>query len=224
MRWLPMNPLLADFPAEILIWVVIGVVWAVVQVFAKINKDRIPPDSQDRSRPAQRSEPLTPSMEPVSPTDELRDFLRKISGERDREKDEGQASTQPRRREPSRPPPVPTAAHRPTTRQATADLRRREPTTPTRSPPLRSVPQRSPAMPLLQNRQRSGVPSSRITPPVPSKSGVPRRSLKSPTLRLPRTTGTSKKPGGFGNWRAAIVHREIIGPPRAMQPYSPNKF
>ncbi len=217
-----MTPFLAELPAELLIWVVIGVVWAVAQIFAKRNKERKPSDSRNAPRSPQRGTRPTPSMDPVSPNDELRDFLRKISGELHGEKPESKASEPPRQQEPHRPPPVPTAAQRPTPRDYAADRRRHEPR---RQIPVRPQPLREPAMQSFQSRERSGSGSrNRVTPMVASKPGVPRRNLEAPTLRVTRASGTSRKPTGFGNWRAAIIHREIIGPPRALHPYSANEF
>ncbi len=219
MTWLLTMPILADFPSELIIWIVIGAVWAIAQVFAKRNKDRSEAQSLEEPRAAQRTTatPRPPiTTDPVSPNDELRNFLRKLSGENVGEA-EVQTPPEPRPQAQLRSAPDRKAPQRSEQMHSVAESRRHSRPSP---PPLRSAPQPPPAMP---RQQRPATGYGRFTSPIMTAAGKKRKILKPPALF--KTPPTAKpKAAGLGNWRAAVLHREILGPPRAVRPYSPNEF
>ncbi len=221
MIWLEKIPILAEFPAELLIWIVIGIVWAIAQVFAKKNKER--QESQSFNEPRRTEQYASrPSVntDPVSPNDELRNFLRKISGETD-EPEQVQS-------EPPAPPPLPQtplrsaperrAPQRSQQMRSVAESRRHSRPTPQ---PLRSTPPTPP--PPRQRPQPSATGYQRVRPPVKTTAGKTRGKLK-PAFLQKRQSTAKPLASGFGNWQAAVLHREILGPPRALRPYSPNEF
>lgn len=211
-------PLIANIPAELLVWIVIGIVWVIAQVFAKRNKRSQETGSSERPRNVARSTPR-PSVntDPVSPNDELRHFLRKIAGETDEESANVETEPWPRRQASGSADSARTAA-RPAATRRTADEPRRHPSP--APPPLRSTPPPPPAR--KPQRQAPAVHQRRSTPPA-RIMGAQRTGFK-PTA-FPRQRAT---PGpvitGLGNWQTAVLHREILGPPRALRPYSPTEF
>ncbi len=180
---------IAEIPADALLWIVIGVVWAVAQVITKLARRSKDDRQPERTIPrAQRDLRPVSTHEPVSPNDELRRFLREISGGVN--DDEPQPNPMASRA-------APASAPRPmSTPTASSAIPRPQPATP---PPSRPPPPR---------------PKPRPAVAKPVSAIKPVRKPVSVNPRLP----------GLGDWRTAVVHREIIGPPRAVRPYSATDF
>ena len=220
MTWLRTMPILAELSAELISWIVIGAVWAIAQVLAKKNKDRNEAQPLEEPRAAQRTTatPRPPiTTDPVSPNDELRNFLRKISGENVGE-DEVKTAPEPRPQAQLRSAPDRKAPQRSEQMHSVAESRRHSRPSP---PPLQSAPQPPPAMP---RQQRPATGYGRLTSPIMTAAGKKRQTtLKPPALLKTRPTA-KRKAADLINWRAAVLHREILGPPSAVRPYSPNEL
>lgn len=175
----------AELPAETILWIVIGIAWAIAQLFTKsamkrARQNQAAPPANSRT-PTQR--PAT-TVDPVSPDEELRRFLREVSGQVEED------ATEPVR--PSRPAV-----------QA-----------PPRTPPVRRTAHPAPVRMTLPKPHLPTEPAN--TPILPKPAAKPSR----PSLRRP----SQVQPGLFDDWRIAVIQREILGPPRAIKPYSSNEY
>lgn len=184
---------LAEIPADAILWIVIGVVWAAAQIFVKLSRreKRMAKPERQTMQPRRDARP-TASHEPVSPNDELRRFLREISGVPAEEQE---------------PPPTPRAAKTP-------DYAVPPPVPPPRPVPTRQAPSRP-----APNRS------------APSRTAVTAMSRPAVKTVSKKTVQRAYKPAAhdarrseLGDWKTAVIHREIIGPPRALRPYSPTDF
>ncbi len=112
---------------------------------------------------------------------------------------------------PPRPPgPKPTASPRPVTPAETV----RQPTA------------RPQATPLMPHRRRRRPPRRRAGATTPARTAVdrtPGAAVLPANAADDRPLSWRELAAGRSGWRVAFVLREILGPPRAMRPYSPPK-
>ncbi len=175
-------PILAEIPAETIIWILAGIVWVVVQLVSRKAGKRIPADPVTGTEDLpDRSRGLRPTGGPdaVSPTDELRRFLQEITGQTTEPEPEKSITHSTHSQRPSPPPVAP--GH-------------------TAMKPIRAT-----AVHVRSAVAKSAKPIARQTRESATTVVTRRRAL----------------PQAFpGDWRQAVIHREILGPPRAMRPYS----
>ncbi len=209
-----------EFPTEMIIWIVIGVAWAVAQVFAKMHKKRAASGQSQRKdavKTAPRELRPRPNTDPVSPNEELRRFIRELSGESTTENAEAETEKKPR--EQYRPRPA-----------AAATLSRPFPVPPNpprsfpKAPPAPVAARVSPAARQEGGRKWTSGIERRFTTEAIGATSAARRPQRHVATFSSRQPWRTSKTRGFGNWRAAVLHREILGPPRALRPYSADEF
>ncbi len=210
----------ADSGLENLIYIVVAIVWFVIQIAAqnaKRRKRQLPPPTMPMGEPP----PPPPSV--LDPEEELRRFLKELSGE----------SAPPPRPTPRAPPPTPSTAPPPPTFAPPPEI----PPPPAATPPPIARPK--PARPAV-SRKRPAAP-----PPLPREEVVAAQTSEraadavapvSPTAPVsglafqgvaafPIAASARRRrrrvslPMGRSALRRAVLYQTLLGPPRALEPY-----
>ena len=218
----------ADSAMENVIYIVLAIVWVIVQLAARSARKNKPPAPPSLGGEPDEAAPARPPA--LNPEEELRRFLRELSG----------APPEPR---PAASPPPPPLLARPAVSPGTGPtpspgamaqkLRERRrakalaapapakaPAAPPPIAPVATTTDTPPRVTILEDRLAPAIGNAPMAmPSIPMAAAVAIRSVTFSAGGPSRVRRRTALPRSRRALRQAVMYQAVLGPPRVLQPY-----